>query len=174
MKVFGGVLVFGGITAADVSAFEAEAKVNPGVAHFQAFFATGGVRGHFVEVREMCAGRHDGSPLRELKQIGVRARRTRTTEKNWRADSIGVWRTVHFGTIPPLRASPSRLRGKPGCRNRYQRDGLGLARGGSAPKNLRTRGCAVLEPYALASLVRQWAGRARPKQGQFIWRRRGE
>ena len=82
MEVFGGVLVFGGITAADVSAFEAEAKVNPGVAHFQAFFATGGVRGHFVEGREMCAGRHDGSPLRELKQISVRARRTRTSEKN--------------------------------------------------------------------------------------------
>jgi hypothetical protein len=48
MEVFGGVLVFGGITAADVSAFEAEAKVNPSVAHFQAFFATGGVRAHFV------------------------------------------------------------------------------------------------------------------------------
>jgi len=48
MEVFAGVLVFGGITAADVSAFEAQAKVNPGVAHFQAFFATGGVRGHFV------------------------------------------------------------------------------------------------------------------------------
>jgi hypothetical protein len=63
MEVFGGVLVFGGITAADVSAFEAEAKVNPGVAHFQAFFATGGARDHFVGAREMCAGRHDDSPL---------------------------------------------------------------------------------------------------------------
>jgi|SRR6516162_11223152 hypothetical protein len=63
MEVFGGVFVFGGIAAADVSAFKAKAKMNPGVAHSQTFFATIGVRGDFVDMRKMRAGRHDDSPL---------------------------------------------------------------------------------------------------------------
>jgi hypothetical protein len=36
MKVFGGVFVFGRVAAADVAALQAETKVNPIVAHFQA------------------------------------------------------------------------------------------------------------------------------------------
>lgn len=39
MKVFGRVLVFGGITATDVSAFQTEPEVNPGVPCFQALLA---------------------------------------------------------------------------------------------------------------------------------------
>ncbi|HTU51890.1 MAG TPA: hypothetical protein VMF56_14965 [Acidobacteriaceae bacterium] len=35
MKMFGGVLVPGGIAAADVAALQTETKVNPIVAHFQ-------------------------------------------------------------------------------------------------------------------------------------------
>ena len=50
VEVLGGVLVLGGITAAHMSAFEAEAQVDPGVAHFQTFLATAGVRGDFVDV----------------------------------------------------------------------------------------------------------------------------
>jgi hypothetical protein len=34
MEVFGGVFVFGGIAAADMSAFEAETEMDPGIAHF--------------------------------------------------------------------------------------------------------------------------------------------
>ena len=37
MKVFGCVLVFGGVAAADVAALQTKTKVNPIVAHFQAF-----------------------------------------------------------------------------------------------------------------------------------------
>jgi hypothetical protein len=64
MKVFGGVLVFGRITAANVATFHAKAKVNPSVTHFQTLLAAGGVRGDFVDVGEMRAGRlHDFAPL---------------------------------------------------------------------------------------------------------------
>ena len=58
VEVFGGVFVLGGIAAANVSAFEAETKVDPGVTHFQALFATVGVGIDLVDVREVCAGRH--------------------------------------------------------------------------------------------------------------------
>ena len=34
MEVFGGVFVFGGIAAADMSAFEAETEMDPGIARF--------------------------------------------------------------------------------------------------------------------------------------------
>jgi hypothetical protein len=40
MEVFGCVLVLGGVAAADVPATEAHPEMNPGVAHFQAFFTT--------------------------------------------------------------------------------------------------------------------------------------
>ena len=39
MKVLGGVLVLGGVAAADVAADETFPQVNPGIAHLQAFFA---------------------------------------------------------------------------------------------------------------------------------------
>lgn len=39
VKVLGGVLVLGVITAADVAADHAKTKMNPGIAHLQAFLA---------------------------------------------------------------------------------------------------------------------------------------
>jgi hypothetical protein len=44
------VLIFGGVAATDVAALHAQAEVHPGVAHFQALFATLGVRRYFVNV----------------------------------------------------------------------------------------------------------------------------
>jgi hypothetical protein len=40
VKVLGGVLVLGGVTATDVAASEAQPKVDPGISHFQTLFAT--------------------------------------------------------------------------------------------------------------------------------------
>jgi hypothetical protein len=48
MKVFGGVLVFRGVAASDVSAYEAEAKMHPSVADCETFFAPGSTRLHFA------------------------------------------------------------------------------------------------------------------------------
>ena len=59
LKMFGGVLVFGGIAAADMAALQADAQMNPGVAGFQAFLAT--IRGglHIADLTNMWAdGRH--------------------------------------------------------------------------------------------------------------------
>jgi hypothetical protein len=56
MKVLGGVLVFGGITATHVSAFSAHAQVDPGVAGFDAVFADVGISAgefHLCEVRAL-------------------------------------------------------------------------------------------------------------------------
>jgi hypothetical protein len=39
VKVFGGVFVLGRIAAANVSAAQAQAQVDPFIAHLQAFFA---------------------------------------------------------------------------------------------------------------------------------------
>jgi hypothetical protein len=39
VKVFGGVLVLGGITAANVAAAQAQAQVDPSITHLQALFA---------------------------------------------------------------------------------------------------------------------------------------
>jgi hypothetical protein len=64
VKMFGGVLVLRRITAANVATFHAKAKVNPGVTHFQTLLAAGSVRGDFMNVGEMRAGRrHDFAPL---------------------------------------------------------------------------------------------------------------
>jgi len=43
MKVFGGVLVLGGIAAADVPATQAQAQVDPGIANLKTVFASAGV-----------------------------------------------------------------------------------------------------------------------------------
>jgi hypothetical protein len=56
VEVFGGVLVFGGVTAADVAAFAAETKMDPSVAHFEAFFAAFGVRVNLFDVTQMRTG----------------------------------------------------------------------------------------------------------------------
>lgn len=59
VEVFRGVFVFGGITAADMAAFQAETKVNPGIAGFQAFLATlRGVGLDVMNVIEMGTGLH--------------------------------------------------------------------------------------------------------------------
>jgi hypothetical protein len=42
VEVLGGVFVFGGVAAANVAAGEAETEMDPGVAHFEAFFAAFG------------------------------------------------------------------------------------------------------------------------------------
>jgi hypothetical protein len=50
VEVLGGVLVFGGVAASDVAALHAQAEMHPGIAHFQALFATLGVWRYFVDV----------------------------------------------------------------------------------------------------------------------------
>jgi len=50
VEMLGGVLVFGGVAASDVAALHAQAEMHPGVAHFQALFATLGVWRYFVDV----------------------------------------------------------------------------------------------------------------------------
>jgi hypothetical protein len=59
VKVFRGVFIFRGIAAANVAAFHAKAKVDPGIAGFQAFFASlRGVWLDVVNVIEMGTGTH--------------------------------------------------------------------------------------------------------------------
>jgi hypothetical protein len=53
VEVFGGVLVLGGVAAADVAAFAAETKMDPSVTHFEAFFAALGVRANVLDVAQM-------------------------------------------------------------------------------------------------------------------------
>jgi hypothetical protein len=53
VEVFGGVLVFGGVAATYVAAFAAETKMDPRVAHFEAFFAARGVRAHLFDLAQM-------------------------------------------------------------------------------------------------------------------------
>jgi hypothetical protein len=65
MKMFGGVLVFGGIATADVAAFEAQAQVDPGVAHFQAFFTAAGVRLDGPNLRKVRAVRHSRTSIKD-------------------------------------------------------------------------------------------------------------
>jgi len=65
MKMLGGVLVFGGIAAADVAAFEAQAQVDPRVAHFQALFAAAGVRFDGANLRKMRALRHSRTSIKD-------------------------------------------------------------------------------------------------------------
>jgi hypothetical protein len=50
VEMLGGVLVFGGVAAADVAALHAQAQMDPGVAHFQTLFAALGVWRYFVNV----------------------------------------------------------------------------------------------------------------------------
>jgi hypothetical protein len=53
MEMLGGVCVLRGIAAAYVAALHAQAEMNPGVAHFYAFFAAVGVRCHFANLIQM-------------------------------------------------------------------------------------------------------------------------
>ena len=59
MEVLGGVLVLGGVTTTDMPATKAESKVNPGVTHFQTFFAAFSAGSYFlygVEMGASCLG----------------------------------------------------------------------------------------------------------------------
>src|SRR5215472_10533631 len=58
VEVLGGVLVLRGVAAPDVAAGQAQAQVDPGVAHFEAFFTAVGLRFHVVYLIEVsaCAG----------------------------------------------------------------------------------------------------------------------
>ncbi|MGA7706760.1 MAG: hypothetical protein WCD77_03145 [Acidobacteriaceae bacterium] len=54
MKMFGGVLVFRGVAAADVATLQTEAKVNPIIAHFQALLtALRGARSDIADLIEV-------------------------------------------------------------------------------------------------------------------------
>jgi hypothetical protein len=64
MEMLGGVLVLGGVAAADVAAFEAEAQVDPSVTHFQAFLATVRMRFYGANQTEMRTSNHNFPPLR--------------------------------------------------------------------------------------------------------------
>jgi hypothetical protein len=45
--------VFGRVAAADMAAFATQTQMNPGIAHFQAFFAALAVRLHFLDLTEV-------------------------------------------------------------------------------------------------------------------------
>jgi hypothetical protein len=58
VKVFGGVFVLRRIAAADVAAGEAQAQVDPGVAHLQTFLAAFGLGLYVVDLVEVRTGWH--------------------------------------------------------------------------------------------------------------------
>jgi hypothetical protein len=70
MEVLRGVLVFGGVAAADVAALEAGAEMHPGVAEGNAFGADMGFRGGVFGVGEVGAKGHESRTL--LKADGSR------------------------------------------------------------------------------------------------------
>jgi len=63
MKVFRGVLILGGVATTDVAAFEAEAQVNPAVAHLETFLAAFVAGSDFLDFFQVCAGLAHESPL---------------------------------------------------------------------------------------------------------------
>jgi len=63
VEMFGGVLVFGRVAAADVAALHAKAQVNPGVARLETFLATFGVWSDFMNVALMRASGHKLLPM---------------------------------------------------------------------------------------------------------------
>src|SRR5690349_12038374 len=74
MKVLGGVLVLGRITAADVAAGHAEPQMNPGIAHLQAFLAAAGVRLHRAHLVHVGAFGHSRPPCPPSRDSGFRTR----------------------------------------------------------------------------------------------------
>jgi hypothetical protein len=66
MKMLGGVFVLGGIAAAHVTATEAFSKVDPVIAHLQAFLAAiaaGSYFANFFDMRTSCLCLGHASPL---------------------------------------------------------------------------------------------------------------
>jgi len=61
MKVFGGVFVLGRIAAADVPATQAQAQMDPGVAHLETLFASAGVGFHIANLIGVSTAFHVGS-----------------------------------------------------------------------------------------------------------------
>jgi hypothetical protein len=53
VKMLGRVFVFGRIAAAHVAAAQAQAQMNPGIAHLEAFLASAGVRLHVLNLVEV-------------------------------------------------------------------------------------------------------------------------
>ena len=58
MKMFGRVLVLRGVAAADVSAGQTQAEMDPSVAHLQTFLTTVSMGLHIVDLVEVCAFGH--------------------------------------------------------------------------------------------------------------------
>ena len=70
MKVFGGVLVLGGVAATDMSTDQAQAQMDPSVSHFQAFFATVFAGCPKLDLVQMCAlFSHECSSRAKLPRI---------------------------------------------------------------------------------------------------------
>jgi hypothetical protein len=59
------VLIFRRIAATHVSAFQAQAQVNPRVSHLQTFFAAVGRRCHLPDFFQMSAFRHSAPFLQQ-------------------------------------------------------------------------------------------------------------
>jgi hypothetical protein len=64
------MLVLGRIAAADVAAAQAQAQVNPFIAHLQALFTAIGLRFHFVNLIEVGATIHGSILNLDLQQAG--------------------------------------------------------------------------------------------------------
>jgi hypothetical protein len=63
VEVFGRMFVFGRITAADMSAFQAQTQMDPAVAHLKAFLAAASVRLHVLDLIEVRARLHLFTPF---------------------------------------------------------------------------------------------------------------
>jgi hypothetical protein len=61
MKVFGGVFVLGGIATADMPAAQAQAQMDPGVAHLETLFASADVGLDVTNLIGVGAAFHGGS-----------------------------------------------------------------------------------------------------------------
>ena len=80
VEVFGGVLIFRRIAAADVTTAQTQAEVDPGIAHFQALLTSFCVRLHIMDLIEMGTLWHgvemrgDGNLLHAVKESCGRSR----------------------------------------------------------------------------------------------------
>jgi hypothetical protein len=84
MIMFGGVLVLGTVAAAHVAAGQAQAKVNPAVAHLQTLLASGGMGLYVANLIDVRAGLRHGQDLLEamLEQV--------TRGRHWENEFAGT------------------------------------------------------------------------------------
>jgi hypothetical protein len=61
MKMFGGVFILRGITAADVAAVHTQSEVHPLIAGFQTLLASMRVRNDFLDLGQMCTLVHNSN-----------------------------------------------------------------------------------------------------------------